>query len=291
MNKHKPVHILILLGLVLILPGTYAHADRIENRLASGIVLSAEFEAGNPRQPAIFLLHGFLQTHEFPTVKRLADSLTTAGYTTLSPTLSLGISRRAKSLPCEAAHRHTLEQDVAEIEAWMDWLGRHHPGPIVFIGHSYGSLQGMVYAAYKPHPALRRVIALSLIDTEQKPFDASRAKMLARAKAGLTKGNKSLMNFALGHCKQYTATPQSYLSYANWNRKQVLDLARSSRVPVNVVMGGKDSRMGAGWAQALMTAGVQVKSIEGANHFFDAEYEFDLLDLILNILKKQKSEG
>ena len=291
MNKYIPMPILMLLGLALILPGTHAHADRIENRLASGTVLSAEFQAGNSQQPAIFLLHGFLQTDQFPTVKRLADSLGSAGYTTLSPTLSLGISRRAKSLPCEAAHRHTLEQDIAEIEAWMDWLGKRHPGPIVFIGHSYGSLQGLVYAANKPHPALRRMVALSLIDTEQKPFDASRATMLAKAKARVASGNKGLMNFALGHCKQYTATPQSYLSYANWNRKQVLDLARSSRVPVNVVMGGKDSRMGTGWAQALMTAGVQVNSIDGANHFFDAEYEFDLLDLILNIVKKQKSEG
>lgn len=291
MNKYKSMRILILLGLVWILPGTHAYADRIENRLASGKVLNADFQAGNPQQPAIFLLHGFLQTHEFPTVKRLADSLGNAGYTTLSPTLSLGISRRVKSLPCEAAHHHTLEQDIAEIEAWMDWLGRRHSGPIVFIGHSYGSLQGLVYAANKPHPALRQMIALSLIDTEQKPFDASRATMLATAKARASNGNKGLMNFALGHCKQYTATPESYLSYANWNRKQVLDLARNSRVPVNVVMGGKDNRMGTGWAQALMAAGVQVNSIEGANHFFDAEYEFDLLDLILNILKKQKSES
>ena len=291
MNKSTPIPALILLGLVLILPGIHAHADRIENRLASGNVLSADFQAGNSQQPAIFLLHGFLQTHEFPTVKRLADSLSSAGYTTLSPTLSLGISRRAKSLPCEAAHRHTLEQDIAEIEAWMDWLARHHPGPIVFIGHSYGSLQGLVYAANKPHPALRRMIALSLIDTEEKPFDASRAKMLAKAKSRVANGNKGLMNFTLGHCKQYTATPQSYLSYANWNRKQVLYLARSSRVPVNVVMGGKDSRMGTDWGQALMAAGVKVNSIEGANHFFDAEYEFDLLDLILNIVKKQKPEA
>lgn len=291
MNKHTPIYLLAILSLLLMLPGMSARAELIENRLPSGRILVAEFQAGNPQQPAVFLLHGFLQTHDSPTVKRLADSLVTAGYTTLSPTLSLGISRRAKSLPCEAAHRHTLQQDIAEIEAWMNWLAKRHTGPIVFIGHSYGSLQGLVYSAGKPHPALRRTIALSLIDTEQKPTDTSREAMLAKAKAGAAKGDKGLMNFALGHCKQFTATPQSYLSYANWNRKQVLELARTSRVTVNVVMGGKDSRMGTGWAQALAGTGAQVNNIEGANHFFDAEYEFDLLDLILNILKKQKTEG
>lgn len=291
MNTSHPVLTLILLAGISILPTIHARADNIENRLASGKILSADFHAGNPQQPAIFLLHGFLQTHEFPTVKRLADGLATEGYTTLSPTLSLGISRRAKSLPCEAAHRHTLEQDVTEIEAWMDWLARRQPGPIVFIGHSYGSLQGLVYAARQPHPAMRRLIALSLIDTEQKPYDASRAAMLAKAKARIAQGNNALMNFALGYCKQYTATPQSYLSYANWNRTQVLGLTRASHVPVNVVLGSEDGRMGAGWAQALMNAGAQVHNIKGANHFFDAEYEFDLLDLILNILRKEKSEG
>lgn len=290
MNKCTPIRLLVSLCLIWTLCSP-AQADRLEYRLPSRTVLNAEYQAGNPRQPAIFLLHGFLQTHEFPTVKRLADGLNSAGYTTLSPTLSLGISRRVKSLSCEATHRHMLEQDIVEIEIWMNWLGRHHHGPILFIGHSYGSLQGLIYSAGKPHPSLRQMVALSLVDTEQKLFDTSRTTMLALARARVANGYKGLMDFALGHCKQYTATPKSYLSYANWNRKQVLDLARNSRVPVNVVMGNKDSRMGPGWAQALMNAGVQVNSIDGANHFFDAEYEFDLIELILNILKKQRTEN
>lgn len=290
MNKFASLYLLFLMGMICSLGFSPVRADIVEQRIAQGKVLGAEYHAGRAQQPAVFLLHGFLQTHESPTVKRLADSLASAGYTTLSPTLSLGISRRAKSLPCEAAHRHTLEQDIAEIELWMDWLARRHPGPIVFIGHSYGSLQGLIYTARKPHPALRRMVALSLIDTEQKPNDTARAQMLASAKARLAKRDTGLMNYTLGHCKQFSATPQSYLSYANWNRKQVLDLARSSRVPVNVVMGSEDGRMGKSWSQALLAAGVQVSSIDGANHFFDAEYEFDLHDLILNLLKKQKSE-
>lgn len=291
MKKTKSLHVLILASFVLALSVSPALADLIEQRLKKGPLLTAEYNLGQPQQPAVFLLHGFLQTHESPTVKRLADSLATAGYTTLSPTLSLGISRRAKSLACEAAHRHTLDQDIGEIAAWMDWLARRHQGPIVFIGHSYGSLQGLIYAADKPNPALRQMIGLSLIDTEQKPNDRSRAQMVATAKAALAKGNLGLMNFALGHCKQYTATPKSFLSYANWNRNQVLELARNSKVPVNVVVGSEDARMGKSWSQALMAAGVQVNSIEGANHFFDAEYEFDLLDLVVNLLKKQKPEG
>ena len=277
------------LGLVLMLPSFTAQAEIIENPFATGLVLSAEFQSGKAHLPAIILLHGFLQTREFPTVSRLADGLTSAGYPTLTPTLSLGISRRAKSLPCEAAHRHTLEQDVAEISAWVDWLAKRHSGPIIFIGHSYGSLQGLVYASTTPHPLLQRVIALSLIDTERHPANVSVAALLAKAKSRVAKGDKRLVDFALGHCTKFTATPESYLSYADWNRKQVLDLSRKSRVPVHVVIGDEDNRMGKDWPQALSASGINVHKIKGANHFFDAEYEFDLLDLIVGMLKNSKS--
>lgn len=265
-----------------------ANAEVIEHRLSSGVVVSANYHAGKAQLPAVILLHGFLQTREFPTVTRLADSLNSAGYTTLTPTLSLGISRRAKSLPCEAAHRHTLDQDVAEIAAWVDWLAKQHAGPIIFIGHSYGSLQGLVYASSAPHPALQQLIALSLVDTEHHPPNTSVSALLGKAKARVVKRDKRLVDFALGHCTKFTATPESYISYANWDRKRVLDLARNSRVPVHVIIGSDDNRMGNGWTQALSAAGVHVDKINGANHFFDAEYEFDLLDLVLGLLKSKK---
>lgn len=282
-------YLLYFLGLVLMLPSLTAQAEIIENPFATGLVLSADFQSGKAQLPAIILLHGFLQTREFPTVNRLVDGLAFAGYTTLTPTLSLGISRRAKSLPCEAAHRHTLEQDVAEISAWINWLAKRHSGPIIFIGHSYGSLQGLVYASTMRHPQLQQIIALSLIDTERHPANVSVATLLGRAKSRVAKGDKRLVDFAIGHCTKFTATPESYLSYANWDRKRVLDLSRKSRVPVHVVIGDEDNRMGKDWPQALSTAGVRVDKIKGANHFFDAEYEFDLLDLILGLLKNPKS--
>ncbi len=277
-----------ILSWLFILLSPASQAEIIEHRLTSGIVLTADFRPGKPQLPALILVHGFLQTRDFPTVNRLAEGLNAAGYTTLAPTLSLGISRRSKSVACEAVHRHLLEQDVSEIAAWVNWLAQRQVGPIVFIGHSYGSLQGLIYAAGKPNPSLRQVIALSLVDTEQHPSNVSVPVLLADAKARVKRGDTSLVDFAIGHCKKFTATPKSYLSYANWDRKRVLDLSRRSRVPLNVVIGGADNRMGKGWAEALSGAGVKVDSIKGANHFFDAVYEFDLLDTVTTLLKVQK---
>lgn len=276
---------MLVLGLI---QSAGARAELIEYKLPSGVVVSANYHAGRPQLPAVILLHGFLQTREFPTVNRLAESLNSAGYTTLTPTLSLNISRRAKSLPCEAAHRHTLEQDVAEIAAWVDWLAKQHARPIVFIGHSYGSLQGLAYVSASPNPAVQQLIAVSLIDTERHPPNTSVPALLAKAKTRMANRDKRLVDFVLGHCTKFTATPESYLSYANWDRKRVLALARNSRVPVYVIVGSDDNRMGKGWTQALSNAGVRVDKINGANHFFDAEYEFDLLDSVLDLMKNKK---
>jgi pimeloyl-ACP methyl ester carboxylesterase len=277
-----------ILSWLLILLSPAAQAEIIEHRLASGTVLTADFRPGKPQLPALILVHGFLQTRDFPTVSRLAEGLNAVGYTTLSPTLSLGISRRSKSVACEAVHRHMLEQDESEIAVWVNWLAQRQAGPIVFIGHSYGSMQGLIYAAGKPNPSLRQIIALSLVDTEQHPSNVSVPVLLADAKARVDRGDTRLVDFAMGHCKKFTATPKSYLSYANWDRQRVLDLSRRSHVPLNVVIGGADNRMGKGWAEALNSAGVKVDSIKGANHFFDAEYEFDLLDTVTTLLKAQK---
>lgn len=266
-------------------------AETVEARLPTGTFATAKFRAGKPDLPAVLLIHGFMQTREFPTVSRLADGLAIAGYTTLSPTLSLGISRRTSSLPCEAVHRHTLEQDVAEIAFWVNWLARRKPGPVVIVSHSYGSLQSLIYAADKPSPMLRQVIAFSLVDVERQSESRTAAAMLSDAKRRIARGETQLVNYPLGYCQQYVSTPQSFLSYARWHRSDILRLSRQSKVPLEVIMGGSDDRMGDDWPEKLRSAGNHVQVIAGANHFFDAEHEFDVLDLAVSLLKSGEKKN
>ena len=282
--------LLILLGLLAGICQALS-AETMEARLPSGTVATAEFHAGKPGLPTILLIHGFMQTRDFPTVSRLADGLAAAGYATLSPTLSLGISRRSSSLPCEAVHRHTLEQDVAEIAFWMEWLARHKPGPVVIVGHSFGSLQSLLYAANKPSPALHQVIALSLVDAERQTDAGTVAAMLSDAKKRAARGETQLVDYPLGYCKNYVSTPQSFLSYAHWSREDILRLSRKSKVPLEVVMGGSDERMGEDWPVKLRSVGNHVQVIPGANHFFDAEHEFDVLELTLSLLKSSNKKN
>ena len=90
--------------------------------LRSGLTAVSDYWPGEADLPAILILHGFLQTREFQTVRRLAEALSDEGYSVLLPSLTLGLDRRRQSVACEAIHTHSMQQDVDELRAWIDWL-------------------------------------------------------------------------------------------------------------------------------------------------------------------------
>ena len=50
-------------------------------------------------------------------------------------------------------------------------------------------------------------------------------------------------------------------------------------------MGSRDDRLGPDWIDNLKKTKAKVLVIEGANHFMDGDFEFDLLDNVLLELK------
>ena len=102
-------------------------------------IAKAEYVKGNSSSPLIILIHGFLQTREFSTITRLAESLVDDEYSVLSPTLSLGISDRVQSLSCEAIHVHSIDDEVDEINQWVAWAESQGYENIILIGHSAGA--------------------------------------------------------------------------------------------------------------------------------------------------------
>ena len=257
-----------------------ASARVVEAKLSAGTIATAEYKVGKPNLPALLLLHGFLQTREYPTLARLADALGGMGFTTLSPTLSLGISKRAKSLPCEAIHRHNMGNDIGELGLWIDWLANHGHQDIVLIGHSYGSLQILIYTTRHPNPAVRKIILLSLVDADQDINIQKTRTSPQEIKLKIAQNDQSLAPYQLSYCQRYLSSARDYLSYAEWSRGRILnDLTRIKR-PISVIMGEKDDRMGADWPNKMNLKGIDVTLVKGANHFFEAEYEFELVDIV-----------
>jgi pimeloyl-ACP methyl ester carboxylesterase len=277
-----PFPLLTVLALLVLSAPAFARAGgEVEARLPSGTVVGANYHPGRTQLPAVLILHGFLQTRDFPTVASTMDALTSGGYTVLAPTLSLGVSRRNKSLPCEALHLHALEDDADEVAFWVRWLMSKGHTRIVLIGHSYGNLQLLAYLGRNPSPVVKQLLMISLTDVEAKQSAAQRARFAQTLRERVARGDTSLAEVEFGHCRKYVSPPASLLSYMSISRQGILEAVAKSPVPARVIMGSRDDRMGAGWVEHLQARGIAVSVIPGASHFFDNQYEFDLHEVVL----------
>jgi len=262
-----------LIGIFWVLLGfaQLAHAELVELQVRPGIVASAAFAAGDRQAPAVLILHGFLQTHEFPTVRRLHHSLAESGFSVLSPTLSLGIHKRAQSLECEALHLHTLHDDVQELKLWVDWLRDKTGREVVLIGHSAGGLVMTRYLADYPDAPVAQGIMISLSYLEgQEPQSAD--------------SDADIAEYSLVYCERYPTTAQAYHSYVDWGTSEMLDAVRGFRNPVSIILGSGDRRISQAWRDTIAASDIDAIIIQGADHFFDNQHEFDLLDAIEQLL-------
>jgi pimeloyl-ACP methyl ester carboxylesterase len=287
MIRNTPQLLAVLVCLLVSLPSLAGQGRVVDAELPSGKIASAEFHAGEGGLPAVLVLHGFLQTRSFPTVTSITEALSTAGYTTLAPTLSLGVSKRNKSLPCEAVHLHALDDDVAEVAFWVRWLKQKGHKHIVLVGHSFGNLQLLTYLGRTPSSAVKQVLMISLTDVEVKQSAQQRAQLEQELHDRVVRGDKTLAIAEFGQCKKYVSPPAALLSYLTISRNSILDSLAQSRVPFQVIMGGKDDRMGSDWVAKLLSRGISVHVIPGASHFFDNQYEFDLQEAVLQSLQER----
>jgi len=279
--------LIVFATLILLGAGTAGHAETLRLRAPDGKYLTAEHHRGDARRPAILVLHGFLQTNEFQTTQSLISNLSMLGYTIVGPNLSLGISDRRQSMQCQAPHSHSFDDDLREIDFWVEWLKSQGHSRVIIVGHSWGSQHGLGYVEAYPKAPVSAVIAISLVRTEQAA--AVQASQVAKAETRAARHDSSLQPYTLSFCKTFMATPRSYLSYARWDNKRVIEsLARlhERKLPVYVVIGSKDNRIDDEWVRELRRYATQVTVIEGANHFFSSVHEFDLSDRLEAILAR-----
>jgi len=253
-------------------------AEVIKTTLPNKVHVTAFYQQGEKNRSAILVIHGFLQTRNYLTVSGLSNSLTEDGYTVLAPTLSLGINHRQRSLPCDAIHTHTMQDDISEITFWVNWLAKKGHNKIMLVGHSYGSLQSLAYASQQPNPAVKKIIATSLVDVEHVIGKENVYHQIHLAREQIKKDKNSLNKYQLSYCKKFVSPAYVFLSYAKWTKTYLLKSLNEIKLPVEIILGSNDNRMGENWPKLVATNGASVTIIQGANHFFDAEHEFDLLE-------------
>lgn len=244
---------------------------------------TANFIEGDADKPALIFIHGFLQTANFSTVKRLADELSESGYAVLLPNLSLGYDFRQVSLPCESIHTHKITDDSNEISLWVDWLEKKTGKPIILIGHSAGS-NNIVDYLRTPELSVKKSILISLAYFGARPGAFETEESLLKAQQMLDISDNGLATFSLAFCKEYTTTASAFMSYYQYSREKVIEVLKNTSVPASIIVGGADDRIAIDWARQLAENDLNVQVVDGASHFFDQEHEFDLFDRVIEEL-------
>ena len=283
LNRFLAIGLLVL----LFLTAAQSRAERLQLQLANGMPVNAEYLQGDKTKPAMLVLHGFLQTFDFMSTRNIVNGLAAQGYSALAPNLSLGVPNRQQSVQCTAIHSHTLDSDLQEIRFWINWLKRAGYPSVILIGHSWGSQHGLAYLDAHPDPAVRAMIAISLVRTHQT--SVQNKAQIEQAQQRIAANDKGLYPYALSFCKQYMATAQGYLSYALWDDGKVMDILsklQKNNIPVYAIIGNADKRIDAAWLLALQKRVRMLSVVEGANHFFSHVHEFDLNDRMESILEE-----
>lgn len=281
------VTVLVICLLALVMPTAgLAGSARMELPMAPDLVAEADYWPGEADMPAILIMHGFLQTREFPTVRRLAESLAEEGFSVLTPTLTLGLNRRKQSLACEAVHTHSLQQDVAELTAWTLWLAKHAGKPPVVVGHSTG---GMLLAAMLEsggEGVIRRGVLVSMVPFDWLPEGETLPILRQRVVGSLEEAGDEIDVYSLGYCRKYVTTAAALQSYLEWDRDRLERALIGAQVPVTVIFGDKDEQVDRSELDSLAAGGIEVRAVAGADHFFDLAHEFDLLEEVMRVVKE-----
>lgn len=262
-----------------------SQAELVELVLPGNLTAYAEFRSGDPGKPTVLLLHGFLQTHEFPTIHSLTEGLSGAGYSVLAPTLTLGLSHRKQSMACEAIHSHKMQDGSLEIAAWIAWLKARKTQSVILVGHSFGSVETLAFLTANREPLVKKLIGISAVEGRLKVDGSERDTLIRQIHAMVKAGNRSLLTRQFSFCQRFLATPESLLSYLEWTPRRIIADASHLSLPIVFIMGSRDDRLGRHWIEQLQKSRAKVRVIEGANHFMDGDFEFDLLDNVLLELK------
>ena len=259
---------------------SFSFAESVQLTTASDKEVIATYLQGEEDNSPVLILHGFLQTKEFPTVDRLATSLNDSGYTVLKPTLSLGLSNRKQSLPCEAIHTHSLDSEADELGQWIEWLYEKTGKPVTLIGHSTGSQVILKYMENSNAKFVNHSILISLSYYASGPAARENKNHAEKALNIIKENTNQLSTYALNYCETYPTYARNFLSYYNWNIDKTSSVISKFNKQLSIILGTNDKRIDNNWRQQLQNIHSNTHLIEDANHFFDQTHEFDLVDTV-----------
>ena len=258
-----------------------------------GLTLSGRYAPGPPGAPVVLMVHGTLAHADMEIMSAFRDVFAEEGWGALAVSLSLGDSQRTGMYPCDAPHRHRSADAGPEAAAWLGWLKAQGEGPVVLLGQSRGALQMAEFAAGGSLPGVDAMVLVapplakpgSTAAAYERRYGTSLATQLEKARARAESGAPGDLIDVPGflHCEEARVSAESFLSY--YGEHAPADLAGlilRSPVPVLVIAGSEDE-ISPGLPRAIRASAnplVEVREIDGADHFFRDLYAYDVVEQV-----------
>jgi pimeloyl-ACP methyl ester carboxylesterase len=287
---------LVSMGVALTLMASNIAADGVKIP-HGGLTLNANLEATGPdwqKGPVVLMTHGRLAHAGMEIMQGLQTALKDRGVSSLAITLSLGLDNRQGMYPCATPHTHRHTDAVDEIGAWLGWLQSQGVTKPALLGHSSGGNQVARFASDRPNSTLSALVLLgpqawsaeAAAQDYEKRYGKPLAGPLERAEKLVAdgKGGALLERVDFLYCADAPVSAAAFVSYyAPDERTDTPRLIPQTQVPVLVIAGSKDEVM-QGLVEKVKPLAdgrrVQLKVIDGADHFFRDLYTEDVADAI-----------
>lgn len=278
-----------------------AGADEV-TRASDGLTLNANLVMADGKtfqDGMVLVVHGLMGHNRMEIIERTQQVLKEHGLSSLAINISLGIDNRHGFLNCDIPHRHLQDDAVDEISAWVGWLREHGTGHVTLLAHSRGANQAMVYAVEKPDPEVNRLVmlapgtGLSKRTFEERwgdGYDATLARAQQLVAAG--RGDDMMDGVDMLYCPHVSATARSWLSYYGDHRfRRFQEYLPRIRIPTLLVAGTVDERfpnIEEDVEPYLDNERVQLRVIEGADHFFRDFNIDEAMEAAIDFLAKER---
>lgn len=274
---------LLVISLLMISPTASVHASEVTLEY-QGLTLNANLElspGSDFKDGIVLIVHGYLAHNKMEIIRTSQQALLDNGQSSLAINLSLGVDNRHGFYECTSPHRHTQENAVDELKAWVGWLRDKGVTKITMMGHSRGANQIMIYAVEDKAPEVTKLVmlapgmgttaGLTYKDRYGKSFEEPLALASQRAAAG--KGSDLMADIDLLSCPKARVSADSFISYYGKNNKfrQFTTYLPRISVPTLIVIGTLDDRQPNAReivAPFVDNDHIRLGIIEGAGHFF-----------------------
>lgn len=279
-----------------------AQAEDVQIKDPNGLILNASLELAEGKtvkDRVVLLTHGTLAHNKMEIIATMQALLAERGYSSLAPSLSLGVSDRKGMYDCKtpAVHQHYDAMD--EIGLWLNWLKGQGASDVILAGHSRGGNQTAWFAARENDPAVSKVILIApatwsaerAAESFQKRHSKSLKDSFAEAQAMVDAGKGAEFMKASGYlyCPGADVTAEAFVSYYETDaRRHTPELMGMISKPTLVIAGTEDTIVKGliEEVQPLADAGkVELAIIEDADHFFLDFYAEDAADAIAEFLQ------